>query len=116
LKHVRTNAGAFQQMPSRAETKMTPLVYSIPEVCKNANSGRTTVYKAINEGHLVAHKRGSRTIIFSEDLERWLKSLPEIEAKHSKRAEVLARNSSHEPNVPHEDGIDRQARERRSVI
>jgi excisionase family DNA binding protein len=116
LKHVRTNAGAFQQMPSQAETKMTPLVYSIPEVCKNANSGRTTVYKAINDGHLVAHKRGSRTIIFSQDLERWLNSLPEIEAKHSKRADVLTRNSSHEPNVPHEDGIDRQARERRSVI
>ena len=35
---------------------MTLLVYSIPEVCKNANSGRTTVYKAINEGHLVAHE------------------------------------------------------------
>ena len=95
---------------------MTLLVYSIPEVCKNANSGRTTVYKAINEGHLVAHKRGSRTIIFSQDLERWLNSLPEIEAKHSRWARVLARTSSHEPNIPHNGGIDKQARKRRSVI
>ena len=35
---------------------MTPFVYSIPEVCENTNSGRTTVYKAINDGHIVAHK------------------------------------------------------------
>ena len=95
---------------------MALLVYSVPEACKNANSGRTTVYKAINDGHLVAHKRGSRTLIFSEDLERWLNSLPEIEAKHSKRAEVLARTSSHEPNQPHNHGLDKQAPKRRSVI
>ena len=95
---------------------MTLLVYSIPEVCKNANSGRTTVYKAINEGQLVAHKRGSRTIIFSQDLERWLNSLPEIEAKHSRRAEVLARTSSYEPSLAQDDGINRQARKRRRVI
>lgn len=93
---------------------MTLLVYSIPEVCKNTHSGRTTVYKAINDGHLVAHKRGSRTIVFSEDLERWLKSLPEIEAKHSKRSEMLARSASRE--LPHNDGINKQARRRRSVI
>src|SRR5258708_2569593 len=104
---------------SPAETNMTPLVYSIPEVCKNANSGRTTVYKAINEGQLVAHKRGSRTIIFSNDLERWLNSLPKIEAKHSKRAEMLARATSQEGNIPHSDTsdpVDRGARKRRSVI
>jgi excisionase family DNA binding protein len=95
---------------------MTLLVYSIPEVCKNANSGRTTVYKAISEGRLVAHKRGSRTIIFSQDLERWLNSLPEIEAKHSRRAEVFARTASHEPSMAQNDGINRQAPKRRRVI
>jgi excisionase family DNA binding protein len=73
---------------------MPPLAYSIPEVCKTSDAGRTTIYKAINAGDLVAHKRGSRTIIFSSDLERWLSSLPEIEAKHSKRAEALARAAS----------------------
>jgi hypothetical protein len=95
---------------------MTVLVYSIPEVCKNANSGRTNVYKAINEGHLVAHKRGARTIIFSRDLERWLNSLPEITAKHSQRAEVLARTTSHEPSMAKDDGISSQAPKRRRVI
>ena len=98
---------------------MTLLVYSIPEVCKHSNAGRTTVYKAINDGHLVAHKRGSRTIIFSEDVERWLNSLPEIEAKHPKRAEVLALASSHEGNMPHNDNsdpVDKGTRKRRSAI
>ena len=95
---------------------MTVLVYSILEACKNANSGRTTVYKAINEGHLVAHKRGSRTIIFAQDLERWLNSLPEIEAKHSRRAEVLARTASNDPGMAQDDGISRQAPNRRRVI
>ncbi len=98
---------------------MTTLVYSIPEVCKNTNSGRTTVYKAINDGDLVAHKRGSRTIIFSSDLERWLNSLPEIEAKHSKRAEVLASAAFPNGNMHHTDhneDADKRARKRRGVI
>jgi excisionase family DNA binding protein len=90
---------------------MALFVYSIPEVCRTANSGRTTVYKAINEGHLVAHKRGSRTIIFSEDLERWLKSLPEIEAKRTKRSEMLGPTEQ-----PRTEDINKQARRRRSVL
>jgi excisionase family DNA binding protein len=63
---------------------MTPLAYSIPEVCSLAGAGRTSVYEAINDGKLIAHKRGSRTIIFSGDLQRWLDSLPQVEAKHAK--------------------------------
>jgi excisionase family DNA binding protein len=68
---------------------MPPLAYSIPEACKCSNAGRTTVYKAINAGDLTAHKRGSRTIILSSDLERWLSSLPQIEAKHFKQTETV---------------------------
>jgi excisionase family DNA binding protein len=63
---------------------MTPLAYSIPEVCSLAGAGRTSVYEAINDGKLIAHKRGSRTIIFLSDLQLWLDSLPRIEAKHAK--------------------------------
>jgi excisionase family DNA binding protein len=113
---VRARSGKCR---SSAEINMTLLVYSIPEVCENSNSGRTTVYKAINDGHLVAHKRGSRTIIFSEDLKRWLNSLPEIEAKHSKQTEVLGRASSHEGNIPHNDNgdpVNKGMRKRRSII
>jgi excisionase family DNA binding protein len=69
---------------------MPPLAYSIPEVCKCSNAGRTTVYKAINAGDLTAHKRGSRTIVLSSDLERWLGSLPQIEAKQPKQREAVS--------------------------
>ncbi len=92
---------------------MPPLAYSIPEVCKNSNSGRTTVYKAINAGELVAHKRGSRTIIFSSDLERWLNSLPEIEAKHIKQCEVASRTAPQKSSML---GLDPGERKRRVVI
>jgi len=78
---------------------MPPLAYSIPEVCKWSNAGRTTVYKAINAGNLTAHKRGSRTIILSSDLERWLSSLPQIEAKRSKHTEAFARAASQEAST-----------------
>jgi excisionase family DNA binding protein len=73
---------------------MPPLAYSIPDACKCSNTGRTTVYKAINAGDLTARKRGSRTIILSSDLERWLNSLPQIEAKHSKQTATLTRAAS----------------------
>jgi hypothetical protein len=58
-------------------------VFDIPEVCKRAHQGRTGVYQAINDGKLVAHKRGSRTIIFASDLQRYLEALPQIEVKAS---------------------------------
>jgi excisionase family DNA binding protein len=78
---------------------MAPLVYSIPEVCKCSNAGRTTVYKAINAGDLTAHKRGSRTIILSNDLERWLNSLPQVEAKPPKQVAKFACAASQEGSI-----------------
>ncbi len=60
-------------------------VHSIPEACALACVGRTALYQAINAGELVAHKRGKRTLIFANDLQRWLDSLPQIEVKHPKQ-------------------------------
>jgi len=56
------------------------LVYSIPQACARAQTGRTALYQAINSGSLVARKRGKRTLILEDDLCRWLLSLPRIEA------------------------------------
>lgn len=67
---------------------MNPLAHSIAETCVLARAGRTAVYEAINTGKLVAHKRGARTIIFAGDLQRWLQSLPVIEAKHPEQCEA----------------------------
>jgi excisionase family DNA binding protein len=65
----------------RGESNMN-LVHSIPEACVLACTGRTAIYQAINSGELIAHKRGKRTLIFANDLQRWLDALPQIELKH----------------------------------
>jgi Helix-turn-helix domain len=56
------------------------LVYSIPDVMAATDAGRTTVYRAIQSGELVARKRGRRTIILADDLRRWLNSLKPLKA------------------------------------
>ena len=58
----------------------TKLVYSISETMAAADAGRTTVYRAIQAGELVARKRGRRTIILADDLRRWLNGLKPLKA------------------------------------
>jgi hypothetical protein len=52
--------------------------YSIQEAMTAANAGRTSIYQAINEGALVARKRGRRTVILASDLQLWLEQLRPI--------------------------------------
>jgi hypothetical protein len=40
-----------------------PEVCTIREACRTEKCGRTSVYKRINEGHYVAYKTGSRTLL-----------------------------------------------------
>lgn len=54
------------------------LVYSIKDVCETASIGRTFVYNAIQAGQLIAHKNGSRTVVFADDLKAWLASWPKV--------------------------------------
>lgn len=61
---------------------MEPWVFSIVQACETACIGRTALYEAINAGELIAHKRGKRTLILAEDLQRWIKSLPLLNIKH----------------------------------
>ena len=56
----------------------TPLAYTIAEACEVSGVGRTTIYKAIKSGKLIARKFGRRTIILADDLAAWLRSLPKL--------------------------------------
>jgi excisionase family DNA binding protein len=56
----------------------TPLAYTIAEACEVSGVGRTTIYKAIKTGKLIARKSGRRTIILADDLAAWLRSLPKL--------------------------------------
>lgn len=60
---------------------LNPLAYSIAEACARSGIGRTALYELINTGQLPARKRGRRTLILAEDLQRCLKSLPSINVK-----------------------------------
>ena len=54
------------------------LADNIAEACNVSNSSRTALYYAIGRGELRAVKRGRRTLILAEDLERWVSNLPEV--------------------------------------
>jgi len=53
------------------------LAYSIKEVCKLADVGRSTLYMQIGEGRLRIVKRGNRTLVLAADLRDWIASWSE---------------------------------------
>ena len=54
---------------------------TVSEACAVGAIGRTTLYEAIAAGHLVARKRGRRTIIQRKDLDAWLEGLPMLDSR-----------------------------------
>jgi hypothetical protein len=61
-----------------AKTETAPFrhAHSIDDIVSNGPQGRTSIFKAIKEGHLKARKAGRRTIILDEDYLSYLRSLP----------------------------------------
>jgi excisionase family DNA binding protein len=78
---------------------MEPWVFSIAQACEVACVGRTALYEAINAGKLIAHKRGKRTLILAEDLQRWVKSLPPMKIKQAEKDGVRAAAVASENDV-----------------
>ena len=56
-----------------------PYAYTISQTAQVSALSRSEIYRAINRGDLIARKRGKRTLILAQDLQRWLDSLPVIE-------------------------------------
>lgn len=50
--------------------------YSINELAAAGPPGRSTIFKAIKDGELIARKAGRRTIILKSDYEAYLAGLP----------------------------------------
>lgn len=65
-----SSAGVIR--PSRA--------LSIREAASRAGIGRTSIFKYVRQQKLVAHKAGSRTLIYSDDLDSFLADLPRVGA------------------------------------
>lgn len=57
----------------------TKPAYSIDELAKGGPLRRSSIFKAIKDGKLVAQKAGRRTIIRHEEYEKFLKNLPVVE-------------------------------------
>jgi hypothetical protein len=73
--------------PSASQTLEEEGAFSIEEFCVWAGIGRSAAYEEINDGRLVARKRGSRTLIPRAAARRWLENLPLLK---SRAAEVAA--------------------------
>jgi len=51
---------------------------TVAEVMARTGIGRDGVYRAINDGQLVARKFGKRTLILTTDLDAFLEALPHV--------------------------------------
>ncbi len=56
--------------------KIPKRLYEVQEVITITSLGRTSIYKAIGEGLLVAKKYGKKTLVTAESLESFIASLP----------------------------------------
>ena len=58
-----------------------PNALTIAQFCAWAGIARSTVYREIASGRLVARKIGHKTIIARDDAESWFRALPALESR-----------------------------------
>jgi len=56
------------------------LAIGVSEACTVVGCSRAKLYREVRAGRLRARKLGRRTLLLSEDLERWLRALPVLVA------------------------------------
>jgi len=61
--------------------------FTLDKFCERYGQSRSTAYREINAGRLVAKKRGARVLIDRAEAHRWFSNLPKIEIR---AAEVAA--------------------------
>jgi hypothetical protein len=57
-----------------AVRQIPPLCYSVDEVCKLTDLGRTIIYASFKSGALIRTKIGRRTVVLHEDLMAFLRN------------------------------------------
>jgi excisionase family DNA binding protein len=78
-------AGTTPAVNGEVKMNSRQLVYTIAEACAASRSGRTALYEAIRAGALTARKRGRRTLILADDLQRWIEGHPTVQRKPAKK-------------------------------
>lgn len=59
---------------------LDPLAVTIPTACKLTSLARSSIYREIGSGRLLAIKAGKRTLIPMAAIKTWLANLPQIAA------------------------------------
>ncbi|MBP7065745.1 MAG: helix-turn-helix domain-containing protein [Ferrovibrio sp.] len=52
------------------------MALTVNQAVKRSGISRSTLYRAMASGGLVARKYGKRTLILTQDLDKWLHNLP----------------------------------------
>jgi len=82
-----------------------PRAYSVNEFCDIYAIGRSLAYELIAAGAIKAHKLGAKTVIFHDDAEEWLRTLPAIKpsawpSRVERQAQVAERRAKSEERQP----------------
>jgi excisionase family DNA binding protein len=69
------------EIPPATSSQLTRVLLSINQVAMGTGLSRSYIYLLISRGRLRAHKCGTRTIIFSSDLDTFLQDLPRLHVR-----------------------------------
>ncbi|MCV3734994.1 helix-turn-helix domain-containing protein [Rhizobium sp. TRM96647] len=57
---------------------MKPVSVTVDDATQYCGIGRTKLYELIRDGHFTARKAGKRTLLLTEELDAYVRSLPTL--------------------------------------
>jgi len=60
--------------------------FTLDKFCRRYGQSRSSAYREINAGRLVAKKRGAQVLIECAEARRWFSNLPKIEIRSAEAA------------------------------